>query len=264
MKIITHGDIDGFACAALYMLNQNNGKWMDVEYHLPSDTFDPRGAIILDLGCDRNNRKKAIHYLNNCRIWIDHHPGWNLEHDRLVYEEKDSCAEVLWEYYNCDIGYDLVEIAKQCDTGYPTLGDAIIYHKTIKTDFVSRAMKDMIVASMMGMLPHDFLLPYVRLYDDEIIQETNRLYDLSEKVGNVRFVNAHTRQIYDKNKLLSMLYEDSLYGVVISRKDGEHRTTIATGDTNTNLLDLFNLDSGSSSRITMKGNKLIEVIQKVN
>ena len=264
MRIVCHGDIDGLACAAIVILNVNKGRWCDVEYALPSGQFDPTGAIVLDLAMDRNQPSKSIAYLDSCEIWIDHHSGWTVQHPRLLCKPRSSCAEVVHEHFKCSTGWDLVEIARQCDTGFPTLDDALVFHKTLKTDFVSRAMKDLILACMIGKLPVTVLEPYVRHYDRAIDAETMRLFSRSDSIGNVGFVLASTHKIYDKSKLLSLLYADHEYGVVISRKNGEYRTTIATRNPDVNLLSMFNLKSGSPSRVTMKGHKLLEILEVVS
>lgn len=261
MKIIAHGDIDGVMSAALVCMHFNDV--IPVEYHRASDRFDATGAIVVDMALNRFDPAGTTGQLARCRAWIDHHDGWTIEDHRLHVDVVDCCARVVKEYYGVQGGDNLVDIAAQCDHGYPKTREAIIYHKTLKTDMVHRSVKDLILLGALGLAPPAIFAPYVERYDRDMNPVTMALHDARQKADGLSFTNATTiGQPYDKSKLLHLLSSESPLGAVVSsREGGRMYTTVATLDENVNLVELAGIQSGSPGRVTLKGNRLVEVMQ---
>jgi hypothetical protein len=260
VDVITHGDIDGLMCVALWILNENRGKWPRIDYHLPSDNFDAKDAIVMDIACDRGNPTRSMAMLDECSIWYDHHEGWPRDHPRLVQGLADSCAEQMWQANNYSVGRELVEVANECDKGFPSSDLALIFHQTIKTNFVSRSIKDLIILVAIGKADASVLYPYVADYAG-VKHETDTLEKTTIECGSVAFINASTPNIYDKSALLSKLCEKKKVAVVISRRGAEFSTTVSTNDKTLNLCHALKTTGGSSRRVTLKGNRLIEMLQ---
>jgi len=260
VHIIAHGDIDGIASAALVLANEFKGADVPVYYETPFSIQDAKGAIVVDISIDRTNTAKTIRCLEDCHAWIDHHHGWRMSHEKLFVRNDPSCASVVWDYYRCTDLRHLVDIASECDNGYPTGKDAIIYHKTLKTDLYNRPVKDLILATMLGRMSTSFLRPYVEKYDAEILPVTEHLLEGIEVIGNAAFVNAtEPGGSYDKNRILTELTAKAKYGCVITSRGQNIYTTVATRDPSVNLVDVFNMRAGSPGRVTLRGNEIWKI-----
>jgi hypothetical protein len=104
-RIVTHGDFDGLVSAAICSRAEGVERFVFT---------GPNSIERSEISIDERDIVCDLPYPLECGVWFDHHPG-NLEALKLRgvdpgsiegrFEERPSCARVVFEFYGSKSGY---------------------------------------------------------------------------------------------------------------------------------------------------------------
>lgn len=299
--IITHGDFDGVASAALLAkklgISPKDVQVIFTQPFLVDKVEIPEHitkVYVTDLAI--NNRDPAmttafIHKLGDRLVaWHDHHLGWDRlhvhkwvqTHNMVCDPTAPSCAAMMGNLCN-----PLVVDAIVADTREGIMStDGQMCEDAVKADLRNDAVRLAVVKFMMG---DDTQRPILETAADkyEETRETTRemagtysvdgrtdawivrVHRAPEKVprGTIAICDARKcASEYDLTQLLLEGQKLAKFAVVqhTSSHNGEDMVTIATkSKSDTNLVELFGLESGAPFRITIDNTHFKEAVEKL-
>lgn len=278
---IGHGDFDGVASVALLakQLGIPAGEvrviftqpFLVEKLIIPDD--DIERIFVVDIAM--NNRdvemtRKFIQSISNrLERWYDHHQGWQDEfvnNNKFILKDKPACAAIIGSTHWTAPESAVVADAIAADTRKGELSPhGLLIEQAMKANMADDSIRVAAVKWLLGDESQKEILEKAAEKYAAIQKETMRLAGTYEMNGKVAIVDARGSHEHDLTQLLlagQKLAEFALAKVVDPRTH-EERITVATQG-KTDLVKLFGLPSGSSSRVSLEATRLPEVLEKFN
>lgn len=281
--IVAHGDMDGIASAALQagLLNIPADDLMVLfcqpftvdKIKIPDDVEQVYVVDIAVNNRDPQMTEQFIEYLGDkLAVWTDHHQGWpekykNVRNYHFYIKEVEACANLFAGKSHFAVSDAIVADAVAADTRKGELSPrGQLIEQATKANMQDDSIRVAAVKWLLGDEPQKAVLERAAEKYAEIQKETNRFAVGYEVSGRVAIVDArNSNHEYDLTQLLlkgQKLAEFAVVKVIDSRSK-EERITIATLS-GKDLVKLFELPSGSPSRVSLEAARLPEVLEKLN
>jgi hypothetical protein len=269
--VVSHGDVDGIISAALVVKKHGlDLSQTDVVFTQPFlvDKIKPaeyEEVYVVDLAINNREPEMTKHFIEETLrdklvYWYDHHKGWyqsKLTDERFVIDEAAmSCAAVIggpaqW-----------IEAANAIDSrkGESELGQLL--DQAMKVNLSDDAVRRVAFEYVLGLNDGEILQKKQQEYQ-AIERKTEELVQSGEVDGKVLVIDTRREVGFDRTQIFMKGYQRAPFVVVLGEFEGKVTTTVAT-NTKTNLVEVFELKSGAPFRITLEGDRVSYVVQKLN
>ena len=274
--VVTHGDGDGIVGATLVALMHelplDETTFIFVQPHTVDKVIipDDHGIFVVDVAINNRNPQMTKDFITRLGkkliMWYDHHAGWSTsdvgQHGdaRFVIKEgTPSCAEVV----DPDRKYpELGATADALDTRSPLPPLAQLIDAALKADMANDGTRR---EAVMYLYFLNSLQKKAQKYES-VMAKTMELLATGQVQGKCFVVDTRGQKGYDHTQLMMLGYEKAQFVVVLGENpDGTVSTTVARPtNLNIDLVKLFGLPSGAPFRVSFEGDKVTEVVQKLN
>ncbi len=280
-SIIAHGDGDGTIAAAVLKKEGVNGGVTVTQpfllHKLPFLAELKKPTIVVDIAVDNREPEKTIEWArknaHNIVAWIDHHKGGEelaeILGDKFIYNpEAPSCPALMAEV-GFDVPAEWLAAANACDapTKFAPTNLSERYNKAFKVALVALQAGD---RSAVAEVQNAFIEELVSGVESELLTAQAAKYEalnaatdaavanIKPLVGDVGYVDIPEGQAsVDVTQVMLRGYKRGFSTVVISTVSAEDKTPLVLIGTNseTDLVKLFGLNGGNTSRIVLYGDK---------
>ena len=299
--IIAHGDLDGIISAAVLVINLNipvtkrniiYTQPFELDKIIISDWI--KKIYVTDIAVNNREPEMTKRFIDMYReeivLWIDHHIGYSLleewlGEDKVIAGDSPSCPQLMK-----DNGFIVPEewLAAANAADRPT-----DYPETDLSRFLNKALKAVILKNGSNEIEKYFVMENIVLYlvksyrgkdasmEKGVIESYGKMYDefmknteeavkrikdlelkCKYKVGYLRLEKGEGS--IDLTRLFIEAYK--IYDIVIVQRYNieEEVTIISTKLKEIDLVKLFDLVSGASFRVTLKGShkEILEIIKE--
>lgn len=276
--LVTHGDFDGIASAvgimAAYGLPLSETQIVFTQPFLLGNILiddDVEQIFVADIAVNNRDPQMTKNFISLCgdRLakWVDHHQGWPewfRDNSRfLIIPEAKSCASIVCTDLQMMNDADVVDSRSgELSPRGRLINRAIKAEKAESGDSIR-------LTAVKWLLGDDSQKPILEEAEKKycliVKPETDKIVRTYRIIGNTAIADARkSKKPYDMTELLLEGEKLARFALVHTAqpKFGEG-ITIATLDGSIDLSMIFELPSGSPSRVSLRGKKPEEALQKL-
>ena len=288
VTIVTHGDLDGVVCGALWArrLLKAGLKRKEIEiifaqpFQLPvPEDIKGEQVAVFDIAVNNRDPEMTMRFIEEIKdkliAWIDHHKGWQkilaklpdkLTEKFVIDEQAKAAAQIVFEVINGDFNCpEMRWTVKEAIVGDTREGELSqrgrLIDEAIKSNLRDDAIKEAALWWLTQGAPQDpenkeyrKLLEAQQKYR-EIKETTEQLINQYEIRHGIAVVDVtQENRDYDRTQLLiagQKMAPTGISVVIGKNPEGEEIVTIATNREDINLVALFGLPSGAPFRISL-------------